>query len=132
MKFKNVKTISNLFDCFPTAQKCIDAVDAELTKLIDKNPDFIYTDIGGCFYHTGPKGGEGKCSGCIFGQAFQALGVPKNNMVLWGGLINSKQGKNLPTYNYSIPDYWIKIQREQDSGENWGSLKEIIETKSIE
>lgn len=48
----------------------------EVVRLADESPDYVYPSVGGggCYYSYGDTP---DCKGCIFGQAFQNLGLDK-------------------------------------------------------
>lgn len=107
----------------------IKAVDAELLKLMDENPDFVYPNSNTgpgrtCFYDRGPSGDAEKCAGCIFGQALQRLG--------WSNKAEMQEGKSIVamSVNYCpgvcAPMYWPRIQGLQDGGDAWGTLRRFI------
>ena len=74
---------------FSTIKELIDhpdfvaLVDEKLRELIEEQPEFTYrstSDATGCYYDRGPDSNAGRCDGCIFGQAFQRLGIPKSDL----------------------------------------------------
>ena len=107
----------------------IEQVDDALRQVIDAQPDFTYTDSGagmGCYYNHGPSGNIDKCDGCVFGQAFQLLGIPKETLEMCGG-INSVSYYFLPPTEQR-PSYWGDIQTDQDQGRAWHTLLEYLPT----
>lgn len=111
---------------FNSDKELINAVDEQLKKLMTNNPGFIYSEGGeDCKYNSGPASNPDLCSGCIFGQALQALG--------WDDIKEMDFDLNisclLETYlerKVSVPMYWYKIQESQDSGIAWGKLLECF------
>ena len=120
----------NLKELIATTPNIVEVVDAELRKLMTEQPDFRYVTrgsdkkIGVCNYNKGAAEFCGpECNGCIFGQALQNLGVPRDCEDL------SKQTavRRLFAYNGPsdidlYPQYWTEIQGSQDSGTRWGDL----------
>lgn len=106
----------------------VEQIDNELRTLMTEQPNFQYTTEGaGCFYYRGPTNKPELCDGCIFGQAFQRLGITKET------LKNdcSRDGigdLNEPWLPDKKPDYWVCIQSAQDSGATWGSLVHLLPT----
>lgn len=103
-------------------------IDDELRKLMNEQPKFRYvegTGPKGCFYTHGPSNDIHKCDGCIFGQAFQRLGISKE-------LIDYDLRNEYITYTTADwlprkkPDYWEYIQTAQDDGAAWGSLLKYL------
>ena len=104
----------------------IEQIDNELLKLMNEQPNFTYTDGSptGCFYTKGPSTNPQKCNGCIFGQAFQKLGISKDTLEeLENDYIGAAKADWLPE---EIPDYWGQIQTAQDAGNRWGHLKRFL------
>lgn len=106
-------------------------IDNELRKLMTEQPNFQYAKGRpvGCFYYQGPTGDAKRCTGCIFGQAFQRLGISQNT------LKNDCSKENIsgfrePWLTDERPDYWVDIQDEQDSGATWGSLIHLLPTET--
>jgi len=99
-------------------------VDTAIRILAAESPDFVYNALGkvgeGCFYHKEILGGEPN-KGCIFGQAFQRLGVDMDTV--GGDGISSlwfeTHDVNNPTSEY-CPEEWKKVQEDQDNGSTWG------------
>lgn len=88
--------LDDLRSSFPS-----DAVERELIALAKEKPLFRYTDgNSSCFYDRGPFGGL-VCDGCIFGQAFQRLGVEKIHSI--SDLIEG------------CPPRWTDVQSSQDA-----------------
>lgn len=104
--------LNELINSYETEELFIEAVDKEIERLIKENPDFVYPDkpMQGCNYNCGPGDNPGKCSGCIFGQAFQNLGAEVSSIGPIGSLIIFR------------PYRWEVIQKLQDNGVFWGSL----------
>jgi hypothetical protein len=103
----------------------VKAVNNELRKLADENPQFVYNPngVGRCQYNgpardvsdamVGPD-----CKGCIFGQALQRLG--------WD---DSEEMGVFQPINELIPEcpsYWNGIQQDQDRGKTWEGSIQII------
>jgi hypothetical protein len=110
-------TLEQLFRSFSSTADFIDAVDAKLIELAKEKPDFEYRGYGPCYYHRGRMQYGARvnveCDGCIFGQAFQRLGVEKENLNVTG-TINEILWEYMTT-----PTYWADIQSRQDRGEKW-------------
>lgn len=125
-------TLQELFD----RDDVVQLVDAELRKLMDEQPEFVYRDdsasSGPCHYDKGPGGNPDKCCGCIFGQAFQRLGVPRDQLDGMGirkFLYGTKSLKWMETTIARFPNapqYWRQIQSGQDHGRRWGDLKYLL------
>lgn len=121
--------LSEILAKFNDATAFIKAVDEQLLKLIYGNLDFIYNPDGRgfCSYNTGAPESNSDCTGCIFGQALQALGWSHigelNSPETVAGLLNPEM-----TAAYGegcvVPECWIKIQYSQDSGKSWGYLRD--------
>jgi len=88
-----MKYLRPLVNKFDSIEKFISEVDRQLLKLIDENPSFVYNPNKSkyCEYTIGCYKGP-ECDGCIFGQAFQRMGMKKDES---------------------------QIQRAQDTGANW-------------
>lgn len=128
-----------MISTYPSYQHFVSAVDEELLKLMEEQPDFQYSNgrnapvsntdpdkIILCRYDGPRSDGYGKlygpeCDGCIFGQALQRLGVEKQYM-------NKVINIHSMFYNqkYEPPFYWTDIQHSQDNGEKWGELKKYL------
>lgn len=104
-------------------------INNELRKLMTEQPTFQYTtENAGCYYHRGPTNDPELCDGCIFGQAFQRLGITKETL----DMECSRDGigdLDEPWLTHERPDYWKTIQNEQDSGAAWGSLLHLLPTE---
>jgi len=81
----------------------------------------LYTDIG----EIGPD-----CSGCIFGQAFQRLGVPATDLnsmqaidIYIDYLHETFEIDNVPR----CPVSWKLIQENQDEGKSWGEIIKLLD-----
>lgn len=96
-------------------------LDENLQELIHNSPDFVYPDVGtiGCNYNSGPDFNPDKCCGCIFGQAFQNMGI---DVSFLDGTIKDV----LNIYGIQCKKEWSMMQILQDSGVNWGRLKTTI------
>ena len=110
----------------------VELVEKKLEKLMDENPDFVYSSGSGqCHYDSGPNSEE-PCDGCIFGQAFQQLGVEKkylsdDEVRAFLDRTNSPHSQGVPVdYFPKAPDRWKLIQQKQDQGMPWGKLKTIL------
>lgn len=102
-------------------------IDKALLELMEEKPDFVYGEDTVCYYSRGPKGNSVKCTGCIFGQAFQRLGIPIKEL--------QEIDKRVDTTISSVaeyfienesPHYWTIIQEAQDGGCSWGELKQFF------
>jgi len=122
----NIKTMTDFINTRPSIEDFIKEVEGHLLDLMNENPDFVYSnDAYGCFYHKGTE--NNPCDGCIFGQAFQRMGMLKENMTDWGTLDNSTYITiQVAAEDQRIPDSWISIQKRQDSGTKWGDLKWLL------
>lgn len=97
-------------------------IDLALYQLMQEQPNFVYPnkENDGCFYNQGPQSDPKKCSGCIFGQAFQLLGMDPSSWTPDSqGHITELQADFLSNHR---PHYWTVIQTEQDQGTPWGKL----------
>ena len=100
----------------------IDEVDTAIRVLAAESPDFVYNTRksgAGCFYHKEVLGGEPN-KGCIFGQAFQRLGVDMSN--IGGDGISSlwSETHDVSTPYWNFPKEWAEVQSIQDDGGTWG------------
>jgi len=98
-------------------------VEAEVLRLGRENPDYVYQTDGrsNCFYHKSNVDEE--CNGCIFGQAFQNLGVSREWLAentLLGGNSISIEDLWEEYHDEESPDSWGIIQNEQDLEKRWG------------
>ena len=100
----------------------IDEVDTEIRLLAAESPDFVYNtrkEGSGCYYHKGVLGGEPN-KGCIFGQAFQRLGVDMSTVggdnisTVWSEIHFSS-----PLGFQHCPEEWDVVQVSQDNGSSW-------------
>jgi hypothetical protein len=103
-------------------------VEEKLTELAKEKPDFRYSYIkdGMCSYNTsctdfGTLAGP-ECDGCIFGQAFQRLGIPKENLC-----INISIDKLLLLYRKVPITSWTFVQKAQDNGDTWGEAIKYLD-----
>lgn len=103
-------------------------INQALLELIEEQPEFIYnTDGGTCYYSRGPYSDPNHCNGCIFGQAFQRLGIDIKELKKIDRSVNSTIGFVSTIFvDEEIPKYWTTIQGEQDIGVAWGELKQFI------
>ena len=101
----------------------IGEVDTAIRVLAAESPDFVYNtrqEGAGCYYHKGVLGGEPN-KGCIFGQAFQRLGVDMSTV--GGDGISSLWSETHDVTNYlggNCPEEWDEVQNIQDGGGTWG------------
>lgn len=116
---------------YSSNESFVEAVDKEITNLIESKPDFKYNTIDrhvGCAYNgpatigvlrepAGPL-----CKGCIFGQALQNLGW-SDEVELFSGSPISQLFSDNDVRDFEPPDYWQSIQNRQDAGDTWGSLR---------
>lgn len=125
-----MNTLKELFD----RDDVVELVDAELRKLMDEQPEFVYTfvdpntsrpKISGCYYDRGPSDDPDKCSGCIFGQAFQRLGIPRENLDEFSVTNFTGDGTSISDFPKG-PEYWGRVQTLQDAGAKWGYLKNYL------
>lgn len=117
------------FDKVYTPEVFISEVNGHLRSLIAEKPDFQYcSGRSGCHYNSGPSNDDhypkDHCKGCIFGQVFQRMGVPADNMATWGAM--SDYDFEDITENGYIPLYWVGMQEEQDAGKKWGELLPLL------
>ena len=98
-------------------------VDTAIRILASEAPDYVYnhsSPTAGCFYDRGVRGGP-ESKGCIFGQAFQRLGVDMSTVggadiaSLW---YDTHEG--LPVDASHCPEEWSAVQYAQDNGGRWG------------
>lgn len=109
---------------FDSRDSFIKAVDVELLKLMEENPDFIYSDGSGCHYNSGPNSNRDLCNGCIFGQALQNLGWSDIGELCSGLYIGDLFYEECNMFE--VPEYWSEIQSDQDEKFPWGELKEYL------
>jgi hypothetical protein len=113
---------------FETTELFIAAVNEQLKKLMEENPEFIYNDSGSgvsCYYNRGPDHNPTNCKGCIFGQALKSLG--------WNDYDELDCQQNITglfricvDFDFSYPSYWLDIQADQDIGHKWGDLLKYL------
>jgi hypothetical protein len=125
---------------YPDRAAFIKAVNEQLVKLMDENPDFKYTDkslfvkgieVATCKYNgpptTGLKTVGPPSKGCIFGQVLQNMGWSDNNeMSIMLGINSLLQFEDAFGASWVDIGSWRSIQAEQDRGESWGSLKRYL------
>lgn len=104
----------------------VEIIEEKLLELMNEKPNFIYnkTETGSvqCFYDKGVSENN-QCDGCIFGQAFQRLGMSKED------LSSHTEGvMSLPFLEFTPPWSWNGLQQAQDDGAPWGKLKELLTT----
>ena len=117
-----MNTIKDIYEKCGSKEEFIATVQNELEKLSKENPDFIYSnDDNMCYYNKGPEDNPEKCSGCIFGQALQNMGVSRESLNFIGP-IDEVLTQQLPINLDEIPRDWARIQYEQDIGCKWGDL----------
>ena len=95
----------------------VEEVNEQLIALATESPDFRYNTGPGspaCFYDRGCGGTEGP--GCIFGQAFELLGV--NILEIGSG--NIREIWDPRSEIEPCPAAWSEIQDDQDTGRTWG------------
>jgi hypothetical protein len=103
-------------------ENVIELVEEQLVKLMEENPDFVYSDyekygLTQCNYHCGPDNNKDSSEGCVFGQVFQRLGISKEELKgLWGNI------QQITAQYFTCPDSWKLIQFNQDRGMSWGNL----------
>lgn len=129
MLISNVSLPSHFAEVYDSPEKFISEVNAHLRSLITEKPDFQYcSGRCGCHYNSGPSGDDHypkhHCTGCVFGQAFQRMGVPADNMAEWGSM-SDYDFEYLTEQGY-IPSYWVDIQETQDEGKKWGRLLRLL------
>lgn len=102
------------------------AVEEKLEELAGEKPESVYREAGAgaglasCYYHQG-AGGDTECDGCIFGQAFQRLGLTKEgckHLSLRGEIHFIVRG---------CPASWSMVQDRQDHGKTWREAVEALE-----
>ena len=106
----------------------IKQIDDELRKLMNEQAEFTYVDEDGpkgCFYTHGPSNDPHRCDGCIFGQAFQRLGISKE--IIEDDIKNEYIAYAVANWlPRKKPDYWVDIQEAQDNGVAWGRLIKFL------
>ena len=109
-------------------QFTIEQVDDALRQVILAKPHFTYSDgkFTSCYYHQGPSTNTASCDGCVFGQAFQFLGVKKDVLAKSGSILTAAFPFLPP--EEERPSYWRSMQTDQDSGREWGGLLEHLPT----
>lgn len=112
----------------------VEEVNEQLVALATESPDFQYNSRHGtaspaCHYDAACGGGEGP--GCIFGQAFELLGV--NVSEIGSGNIREVWEVGFeeadPHPKGTCPPAWSDIQDDQDTGRTWGeAIKNLSPT----
>lgn len=116
--------LREIFENYSSDGEFVKAVEQELLKLMEEKGDFVYGDGKSiCSYNKGPANDPDKCSGCIFGQALQNLGWDDKEELDMDGYIDEVCDNLL---DYDVPEYWVEIQKEQDTGSSWGELKHYL------
>lgn len=105
----------------------------EVVKLAQESPDNTYAGIPG-LYPPVCKYAEGKCRngsvGCIFGQAFQRLGVDPAEVDWIGEGVISDVLEALRIETDSGQRVWAdKVQEEQDRGICWDEAIEAADAE---
>ena len=94
----------------------IDLVNDQLKALAQEKPDFTYCEKGnvmGCFYDRGPNDEEPSDNACIFGQAFQRLGIPRSTL-------DGEHGDRAIVHKFvRSHKSWVWVQEKQDRGQPW-------------
>lgn len=92
-------------------------IKSKLLELAEKFSEFVYSESPAysCFYHQGPEDGPDN-DGCIFGQAFQALGVPKEEL----SKVDKDIGDLVRAFGHECPYGWPSVQARQDQCHSWG------------
>ena len=107
-------------------QFTIQQIDDALREVINKQPDFVYSDERAeCCYHQGPETDPNRCNGCLFGQAFQLLGVTKEELKDTNQFIMDVDFPFLPSL-VQRPGYWTAMQLRQDRGYAWKELLQFL------
>lgn len=135
--------LKELFLTYDNQDEFVAAVNRELKKLIEENPNFCYVDkevvnnrnsssFVVCKYNgpaidheTGNVIGN-PADGCIFGQALQKLGWSDKQELLSQRSINNLISEYV-CENFTYISTWPCIQAGQDNGNNWGSLIKYLE-----
>tara|TARA_R110002020_G_scaffold3253_3_gene14785 strand:- start:9316 stop:9684 length:369 start_codon:yes stop_codon:yes gene_type:complete len=94
-------------------------VETKIRALAAESPDFTYNETGtskGCHYHKEILGSKPN-KGCIFGQAFQRLGVETTG---FGGSPIHLLWNKAHSDGQRCPGEWTEIQEDQDTGSTWG------------
>tara|TARA_R110002020_G_scaffold3253_3_gene14783 strand:- start:8594 stop:8935 length:342 start_codon:yes stop_codon:yes gene_type:complete len=110
-------------------QYTVKEIDDALREVMNKQPEFVYAHDGqSCYYYKGPTDNE--CDGCVFGQAFQLLGVAKEELQGPQGFDDSIKAARFAFLPPLVqrPRYWSGIQRRQDRGSSWGELLQFLPT----
>lgn len=116
------KEFPKLFELF-SSPDWKEKIESKLLELAEEYPSFEYNKIqkGPCHYHKGTENGP-DCDGCIFGQAFQRLGVPKKELAKIGVTIRFV----IIAFDKSCPSEWSDVQSNQDRGMCWKNAIEPI------
>lgn len=123
------ESLQDLIDSFPDRWAFFAAVEEKLRESAAEQPEFRYMipqydAYGGripspCYYASGTGlEGDPECDGCIFGQAFQRLGVSREALALASGGINM--------IVELCPDSWSSVQHSQDTGTPWGEAIKFL------
>tara|TARA_R110002020_G_scaffold80651_1_gene201076 strand:+ start:537 stop:911 length:375 start_codon:yes stop_codon:yes gene_type:complete len=101
-------------------------VDITIRALAAEYPDFVYNKTGkqaACFYDKGMANCTSN-KGCIFGQAFQRLGVDTSSLGMEsiGKLWRDTHESTFTDENdeSECPYDWLAVQQVQDKGGTWG------------
>ena len=123
--------LQEVIDKFDSYKSFVMAVNKKIIEIVDKNPNFIYAFSQNCrCSYNGPAIKDDKiagpqCNGCLFGQVLQSMGWLDHQEMNSGSYI-STLFYNYSNSNMCIPDYWRRIQYNQDLGLSWGdSIKEF-------
>ena len=140
--------LSEVVAKFDSELEFVKQLAAEVVKLGEENPDFIYNTserLAGCHYNgpatikTGtsstPIQAGPDCSGCIFGQALQNMGWDDQSEMNCGENIAEIFSGRIVDVLTSRTREWIisfkETQIDQDNGLSWGKSVERI-SKLIE
>lgn len=123
--------LAEVYRTYESSEAFVLAMDVELRRIMEANPDFVYQpdpDTGArCSYRRGPSNDPDRCCGCVFGQAFRAIGASDLLGLDTCGSANIS-GVIRHFCDFECPKYWTRIQDKQDAGSKWDEcLKHLPE-----
>lgn len=102
---------------------------AEVRRLADEQPDFIYKQPSGSHCSYRPQGGN---DGCIVGQALRRLGWEVPFLLDDGPIDDNIQEGRFPVDATRAEARWLlSIQSWQDCGASWGKAIHYTDNKEI-
>lgn len=118
---------------FNSKLEFLEALKQEVIKLGTSNPDFVYNPNkeGFCSYDGPAKSRTGsivgpKCNGCIFGQAFQNMGLDDYDELKITFRIDTYLNSLILKYELQYQDLLEKFRQTQACQDFGGSWQEAI------